>query len=289
MTSAYNETRATSGDNEGQASPGVGRGALFDMPEATASAAGREIAARQDVTVISPAGRFTGESRFENNVTLVDAAAFALFAGATDVTSDGAAICASGGGFEVTLTAGTEYVESSGRCFFTGTALGFEDGVMFAPISPLAAAFGLRAEGDGERTVRLTGGGAIAPASARYDADELYWLSRIINAESGGEPFRGKIAVGNVVLNRVRSDRYPDTVYGVIFDFTFGVQFTPAANGTVYLEPSAESVAAAKVCLEGYTLSDEIAFFFNPAIAESTWISDNRPWVMTIGNHAFYS
>ena len=247
------------------------------------------IAAPQAVAVIAPTGRFTGETRFEDGVTLVDAAAFARFAGAAQVTATGAAIRASGGGFDVTLTAGAQFVESSGRCFWTRRTLAFEDGRMFVPLSPLAAAFGFCAEADGDGAVRLTGGGEIAPAQAYYDADALYWLARIINAESGGEPFAGKVAVGNVVLNRVRSPQYPDSVYGVVFDFRYGVQFTPAATGTVYNEPSAESTAAAKVCLEGYTLSEEIAFFFNPATAESSWIANNRPWVMTIGGHAFYA
>ena len=131
-------------------------------------------------------------------------------------------------------------------------------------------------------------GGSADDGSSTCDGDELYWLSRIINAESGTQPMLGKIAVGNVVLNRVRSDDFPDTIYGVIFDRRFGVQFSPTENGTIYNEPSDEAVEAARLCLEGYSLSDEICYFFNPAIAESTWISENRPWIMTVGDHAFY-
>ena len=245
--------------------------------------------AAQAIEVSSPSGKFAGETRFEDGVTLVDAAAFARFAGASDVTFDGVTLRAIGGGFDVTLTAGTEYVESSGRCFWTRRTLFFEDETVFAPISALAAAFGYRAEGDGDRSVHLTGGGAITPADEYYDADDLCWLSHIIYAESGCEPFAGKLAVGSVVLNRVRSDQYPDSVYGVVFDRACGVQFSPTENGTIYLDPSPDAIAAAKICLEGYTVSDEISFFFNPDIAESSWISSNRPWVMTIGNHAFYS
>ena len=143
-------------------------------------------------------------------------------------------------------------------------------------------------ENGGDGALCRENGGSADDGSSTCDGDELYWLSRIINAESGTQPMLGKIAVGNVVLNRVRSDDFPDTVYGVIFDRRFGVQFSPTENGTIYNEPSDEAVEAARLCLDGYSLSDEICYFFNPAIAESTWISENRPWIMTVGDHAFY-
>lgn len=122
-----------------------------------------------------------------------------------------------------------------------------------------------------------------------YDSTDLFWLSRIIYAEAGTEPLDGKLAVGSVVMNRVASESYPDTIYGVIFDRKFGVQFTPAATGSVYKSPDRESVLAAKMCLGGYSVSDDILFFLNEAIATGTWMQDNRDFVMTIGNHDFYS
>ena len=122
-----------------------------------------------------------------------------------------------------------------------------------------------------------------------YDSNDLFWLSRIIYAEAGIEPFEGKLAVGSVVMNRVISEKYPDTVYGVIFDTKFGVQFTPAATGAIYNSPDEDSILAAKMCLGGYSVSDEILFFLNEAIATSTWMQDNCDFVMSIGNHDFYS
>ena len=98
----------------------------------------------------------------------------------------------------------------------------------------------------------------------------------------------GQIAVGNVVLNRVRSKSYPNTIYGVIFDRKNGTQFSPVALGTIYQKPTASAVIAAKICLEGYTLSNDILFFMNPRIATNNWISKNRPYAFTIGNHRFY-
>ena len=100
----------------------------------------------------------------------------------------------------------------------------------------------------------------------------------------------GKIAVGNVVLNRVASDMYPDTIHGVIFDSKNGIQFTPAATGTVYNEPTEESVIAAKICLDDYKLTDNnIMFFYNPAISKGEWIVNNRDYAFTIGNHKFFA
>lgn len=246
--------------------------------------------ANQAVTVFGPGRQFPGATRYENGVTFADAEAFARFAGAGEVSWVGGTLRATGSGYDVSIPTGEEYVVSSGRLFWTGHVITQEEDGVFVPIDALARAFGLEAEKeDGEYSVHLTGDGNVTCADAFYREDEVYWLSRIIQAESGTEPLRGKIAVGNVILNRVRDERFPDTIYGVIFDRSCGIQFSPTANGTIYCEPSEESVAAAKICLEGYSISDEITFFFNPAISKSTWISDNRPWVCTIGNHAFYS
>ena len=127
------------------------------------------------------------------------------------------------------------------------------------------------------------------PAEQYYNKDSLYWLSRIISAESQGEPLLGQIAVGNVVLNRMRSPLYPNTVYGVIFDRRYGVQFSPVKDGSIYNPPYATSVTAAKICLEGYSVSGEILFFLEPLISVSLWVPNNRPYRFTIGHHDFYA
>jgi len=119
--------------------------------------------------------------------------------------------------------------------------------------------------------------------------DDLYWLSRIINAEAGTEPMDGKIAVGNVVLNRVKCPDYPDNIRDVIFDTEYGVQFTPTANGTVYEEPSKESIAAAIRCLNGENNIGDALFFVNPELAENTWVQDNCNLIDSIGEHSFYN
>lgn len=122
-----------------------------------------------------------------------------------------------------------------------------------------------------------------------YNSEDVYWLSRIICAESRGEVLEGKIAVGNVVLNRLVSEEYPNTIRDVIFDDAFGVQFSPASNGSIYNEPTEESIIAAKLCLEGVSVSSEILYFLNPKTADNFWVPENRTYITTIGNHAFYS
>ena len=122
-----------------------------------------------------------------------------------------------------------------------------------------------------------------------YTEDEVYWLSRIIEAEAGGEPFSGKVAVGEVVLNRVKSNEFPNTIWKVIFDDKFGVQFEPVSNGTIYNTPSSESIKAAKTALSGSNYIGDCLYFLNPTIASSNWITKNREFYTTIANHDFYA
>jgi N-acetylmuramoyl-L-alanine amidase len=93
--------------------------------------------------------------------------------------------------------------------------------------------------------------------------------------------------VGNVILNRVASPSFPNTIYDVIFDKKFGVQFTPAYSGSIYCKPSADSVIAAKIALEGYNTASGSLFFSSSSV--SCWASKNRPYVTQIGNHRFYA
>ena len=193
-------------------------------------------------------------------------------------------------GLYLTATPGTRYISANGRYFYTVRDVLNIEGRVFVPIRPMAKAFSLELEWDSEtRSVKLyTTGKRTKRASEVYNEDDLYWLARIINAEAGNQPFLGKIAVGNVVLNRVRCPQYPNSIYGVVFDRKHGLQFSPVANGTIYNAPSAESVIAAKICLEGYSLTDSALYFLNPRISTSFWIVNNRTYVLSIGDHDFY-
>jgi|GEM_PF-2194138 len=119
--------------------------------------------------------------------------------------------------------------------------------------------------------------------------DDLYWLSRIIHAEAQGEPYEGKVAVGNVILNRVKSSDFPNTVYGVVFDKQFGyTQFSPVIDGSIYNTPNADSIETAKAVLKGERPVGDALYFLNPRKATNFWIVQNRRFSMTIGEHDFY-
>lgn len=193
-------------------------------------------------------------------------------------------------GLTITVTTGKRYISVNGRYFYGIGEVKNINGSLYVPIRPLARALHLDVHwNEKTRSVNLTKATwTLKDAENYYNADELFWLSRIIEAEAGGEILEGKIAVGNVVLNRVTSKQYPNTIYGVIFDFKHGIQFTPAYTGTIYNTPSQESIIAAKMCLEGYEIIPGVLFFFNPRIATSSWISENRPFAARIGLHDFY-
>ncbi len=196
-----------------------------------------------------------------------------------------------GENLEITATENSLYISANGRFFYTGAEVLEINGELYIPIRPLVKALNCYVYEGSNGKFRVSSGDTrrLKNASQFYREDEVYWLSKIISAEARGESLEGKIAVGNVILNRVRAKQYPNTIYGVIFDKKYGVQFAPTANGTIYNAPTYESIIAAKICLEGYSLSNDILYFVNPRYAQSSWISQNRPYAFTIGNHVFYN
>lgn len=200
----------------------------------------------------------------------------------------GGAAAVSADDLSLTARPGDLYIQANGRCIYAQHGIRLINGVTMVPIRVLAEAMGGTVDWDGAaRTVHLTTGNDV-PASADYSEEDLYWLSRIISAESQGEPLLGKIAVGTVVLNRVASDEFPDTVKEVIFDSRWGGQFEPVRNGTVYNTPTEESVIAAKLCLEGARAAGNSLYFLAPGLTENHWVMENRTYVTTIGCHWFY-
>ena len=163
------------------------------------------------------------------------------------------------------------------------------NGKMYVPASALTKALGVEIKTQTNTDVSISGKYTpLTPASKFYREDEVYWLSKIISAESGGESLIGQIAVGDVIMNRVKSNLYPNTIYGVIFDRKYGVQFSPTLDGSIYNNPTYTATLAAKICLEGTSLSDNALFFLNPKTAESNWIVRSREYAYTIGGHDFY-
>ena len=159
-----------------------------------------------------------------------------------------------------------------------------QEGVTYVPLRTTAELLGGTVEWDA-----YFQGAAVTSAGAEYNAVDFYWLSRIISAESRGEPLEGQIAVGNVVRERVENEDFPDTIPDVVFQQADGiVQFEPVENGTVYLDPAEQSVEAAKRTLAGEKTPEGAMFFYAPALSEGVWINANRTYLTTIGCHRFY-
>lgn len=233
-----------------------------------------------------------GECVRIGGITYVPLRNFANLFGKCTVTWDAKTNTATVKTDALTLIAhtGNYYIYANGHYFYTvGEVLNL-GGYLYVPIRPMALAFDAKLEWNASKNqVELRrGGGKNAVAWANYDADDLYWLSRIISAEAKGEPLDGQIAVGNVVLNRKRSAAFPNTVKDVVFDKKYGTQFAPTANGSIYNVPTSSATLAAKACLEGYTVSSRILYFYNPSLTSAAWISSSRPYITTIGNHKFY-
>ena len=205
-----------------------------------------------------------------------------------ELTWDGSRAWLKSEDLELSARPGDLYILSNGRALYVEGGVRVVDGKLTLPLRVLAAATGGSLSWNaGTATASLGLSGASAP-KADYDGEDLYWLSRIISAESRGEPLLGQIAVGNVVLNRVADGQFPNTIKDVIFDTKYAVQFEPVSNGTVYDEPTQSSVLAAKMTLEGARVVGNCLYFFAPALSEGNWIVSNRTYYTTIGGHSFY-
>lgn len=123
-------------------------------------------------------------------------------------------------------------------------------------------------------------GGYVIPAS---EAD-ITLLARIIEIEARGEPYRGKVAVGAVIVNRVKDPRFPNTIRDVIFEPR---QFSSVPKLPQFPVPSEESRRAAIAALRGEDPTNGALFFYNPDLAETTAWWASRPNRMRIGNHVF--
>ena len=113
--------------------------------------------------------------------------------------------------------------------------------------------------------------------------NDLNLLARIINGEARGESYTGRVAVGAVVLNRVRSSSFPNTISGVIYQ---PGAFTAVSDGQINKPVVQTCVNAARDAMNGWDPSGGALYYYNPAIATSSWIW-SRPVVARIGNHVF--
>jgi len=116
-----------------------------------------------------------------------------------------------------------------------------------------------------------------------FSSSDVYLLAKTIYAEGRGEPYTGQVAIGAVVLNRVRSAQFPNTVSGVVYQKH---AFTAVTDGQINLTPNDTAMKAAKDAINGWDPTGGALYYYNPAVATSAWIFD-RQTVTVIGKHVF--
>ena len=149
-----------------------------------------------------------------------------------------------------------------------------------------------------QRNVGITSDGICGPVTLKYLGlqkyssssgsngsynNNYYMLARIISAEARGEPYKGQVAVGAVIMNRVKHPSFPNTLAGVIYQ---PGAFTAIVDGQINEPVSDSAYRAATDAMNGWDPSYGSIYYFNPSTATSSWIW-SRPQVITIGEHIF--
>lgn len=120
-------------------------------------------------------------------------------------------------------------------------------------------------------------------SSSSSNSNNLNLLARLVYGEARGEPYTGQVAVAAVVLNRVKSSSFPNTISGVIYQ---SGAFDVVRDGQINLTPNSTAIKAAQDALNGWDPSYGAIYYFNPATATNKWIW-SRPMTVTIGRHRF--
>ena len=120
-------------------------------------------------------------------------------------------------------------------------------------------------------------------SSGTSNNSNLNLLSKVVYSEARGEPYKGQVAVAAVVLNRIASSKFPNTMAGVVYQ---SGAFTAVSDGQINLEPNATARKAAQDAINGWDPTSGCIYYFNPNTATSSWIW-SRPQVITIGKHIF--
>lgn len=128
--------------------------------------------------------------------------------------------------------------------------------------------------------VNISGG---STGNSNYSGSDVYLLAKTIHAEARGEPYIGQVAVGAVVLNRVRHPDFPNSISGVVYQ---PWAFTAVHDGQINLEPNETAMRAAKDAMNGWDPTNGCIYYYNPQTATSDWIW-SRPVQLTIGKHSF--
>ena len=173
----------------------------------------------------------------------------------------------------------------NGLGYWCGTADGIFGVNTRSAVRRFQSAKGLSVDGIvGPKTYSALG---ISPSSSSssggYSSSDLYLLARCVYGESRVEPYVGQVAVAAVVLNRVKSAAFPNSISGVIYQ---PYAFTCVSDGQLYLEPDQSAYNAARDAMNGWDPTNGCLYYYNPATATSAWIW-SRPIMLQIGRHNF--
>lgn len=164
--------------------------------------------------------------------------------------------------------------------YYTGTVDGIFGTKSIGAVRNFQRDYGLTVDGIvGAKTASALG---ITNSSTQSSSD-LYLLAKCVYAEARGEPYVGQVAVAAVILNRVKSPEFPNTIAGVIYQ---PYAFTAVIDGQINLEPDQTAYNAARDAMNGWDPTYGCLFYYNPATATSSWIW-SRQTVVTIGEHVF--
>lgn len=129
----------------------------------------------------------------------------------------------------------------------------------------------------------ISSSSSSSTVTSNYSDSDINLLARLIYGEARGESYVGQVAVGAVVMNRIKSASFPNTMSGVIYQ---SYAFTAVSDGQINLTPNATARKAAQDAINGWDPSYGAIYYYNPATASSKWIF-SRQTTVTIGNHVF--
>ena len=169
--------------------------------------------------------------------------------------------------------------------FFNGTVDGIYGTKTQSAVKKYQQSVGITADGiAGPKTLLYLGlGSSSSTSSGGYSSSDVYLLAKIIAAEARGESYTGQVAVGAVVLNRVDSSSFPDTVSGVVYQ---AGAFSAVRDSNWSVAPDATAKKAAQDAINGWDPSGGALYYYNPAKTSNQWIR-TRPVITTIGRHVF--